>query len=192
LQDCEVGLGCYFNDEGGIACHSSGVSVAGEPCARNNDCAPGNLCMFGTPSLCAPYCDSLDASSEQACAKLCPAAIVSLRAAAGSDEVVTGCLPGAGGACDPLAPECDDGSACYGTQATGCAVAGSVAQGQECSAGPTDCVPGTTCVGRQGSVARYCQPYCDPANAAADNACATLCPGAFWTLGSYGLCMPDA
>lgn len=190
LQDCEAGMGCYFGTT--AMCGTAGSLQAGEPCVSDSDCALGNACSFGASRLCAPYCDPLDAGSAQACATLCPGAFVELT---DEDAVDVGamCLAGAGGPCDPLDPQCAAGSACYGTDTTGCRPEGSSAAGQACSGLGNECAAGTTCVGIQGGAGRSCQPYCDPAaTASIENACATLCPGKYWTFDAYGVCIPDA
>jgi hypothetical protein len=191
LQDCEADMGCYFGTA--ATCTAAGSLAAGEPCAFDGECAPGNACSLGVGAdrLCAPYCDPFDAGSAQACATLCPDAFVDL---ADEDGVDVGafCLAGAGGACEPLDPQCDPGSACYGTDAPTCGAAGSTAEGETCIPPITQCVAGTTCVSVQGADSSTCQPYCDPAaSASGETACATSCPGRFWTYDGFGVCIPE-
>jgi hypothetical protein len=191
LQDCDPGMGCYDPEEPRCL-PSSGIAV-GQPCEYSNDCVAGSVCSIGSGDLCAPYCDLEDVASPKACEALCPGSYVTVVDDETFAEVGAYCLSGAGGACDPLAPDCEPGQGCYGVQATSCQLAGQTAQGEACIELGTDCVPGTTCVGLQGSANRFCQPYCDPsATASGSDACMTLCPGEFWEFEGYGICMPPA
>jgi hypothetical protein len=162
------------------------------------ECAPGATCKpllaNLTLSQCTPYCDPANPNAPKACAKLCPGNEVEIYAGETFTRVGAYCIPGTGGACNPLAPNCSSGQGCYGLEATACEPAGTTPARAACNGMFEEtCVPGTTCVGLQGAAQQYCQPYCDPAPAAAGaKACAVLCPGAFWEFGSYALCIPPA
>lgn len=55
---CESGLGCYPASGIGFACLKAGTKTNGEPCAKENDCAPGFACagLGGASGLCRTIC----------------------------------------------------------------------------------------------------------------------------------------
>lgn len=198
-QDCGVpGYGCYEPGHG--LCGKSGGIAIGQPCPGllPEECVPGATCepliANRALSICTPYCDPEDPTAPKACAKLCPGNEVVIYDSVAIAPIGAYCLPGTGGACNPLAPSCSPTQGCYGIDTTACELAGTTPARAECvGLFEETCVPGTTCAGIQGSAKQYCQPYCDPApSATGPKACATLCPGAFWDFDSYGICIPPA
>ncbi len=64
LQDCGMGLGCFWANTAFSCIFTAGEIPTGEPCGYINDCAPGNLCADATTlpacagsACCTPYCD---------------------------------------------------------------------------------------------------------------------------------------
>jgi hypothetical protein len=141
---------------------------------------------------CSKYCDLADGAGERSCSALCPNGIVEVWRDEPLEVAGAYCMPGSGGVCDPLAPACDAGQGCFGYDPPACEMPGDGPVGAECDFLNTLCVAGTTCIGVEGSGTYYCQPYCDPAPAAAGaNACSALCPNAFWQFDGYGICIPN-
>ncbi len=71
IQDCDEGLGCFF-DGAGFVCAATTTDIpAGEPCGFINDCAKGNVCVEAAtlpscadPACCTPFCDLNGLGSE--------------------------------------------------------------------------------------------------------------------------------
>lgn len=195
-QDCGDGFGCY--SPAAPFCRQSQGLPIGAPCTAwdNAECAAGADCLPGRilgsdTSTCSAYCKPDDPSSPQSCDTLCPGAYIEIYGEDPLAPVAVQCLPGAGGVCDPLAPQCDAGQSCQDYEPAACRAVGTTAIGEECDFIAGSCVAGATCIGIQGSTKRFCEPYCDTAPAAAGaNACATLCPNGFFEFGAYGVCIP--
>ena len=194
-QDCGVsGAACYQWTSSFFA-PSRGIAV-GQPCdSVVGDCVAGATCATATNApnqpLCTRVCDLNSSTSANSCNTLCPNAYSTMRDPS-SQQIIGGtCVPGAGGSCDALKQDCSAGKACYGSTSPICEPAGSTAIGMSCQM-LADCVPGATCVAKQGLTNFTCEPYCDEsAPASSSNACAALCPGNFWDLSGIGLCLPS-
>lgn len=137
----------------------------GEACTllepSGDDCELGALCW--APSVDAPdgVCVSICMGSRAnlVCENECESCWVD------DDAWTYVCLPG----CDPLAPECPDGSGCYlGGETFGCVKDRSGASGAIWSAcdETRDCDAGLACTAADGvtgcEVGRCCVPACDP------------------------------
>ncbi|NJK33366.1 MAG: ribulose phosphate epimerase [Deltaproteobacteria bacterium] len=67
LQDCQVGLACYWANDDFHCVFTTEDIPTGEPCGYINDCAKGNICLDASllpecagSSCCVPYCDLAD------------------------------------------------------------------------------------------------------------------------------------
>ena len=191
-QDCGVkGYGCYNPDA--PYCAKSGSLVPGEACKGNqqSECAAGSVCVENYNArdafACADYCNANDTSAPDYCGTACPGSYIYI------DDHQTGaivggfCEPGTGGACDPLAQDCPTGQGCYSWQPSRCLAGGELTKGAACEFS-NECAPGLACIGS--TAEHYCSPYCDMSATTGEQACETLCPGAFWDYDDFGVCMP--
>lgn len=192
-QDCGVTGSACTQWTNSFCVPTRGIAV-GQPCdSIVGDCVAGAICATSTNTidqpLCTGTCNLSSSTGAKSCNTLCPGAY--FKTVDSSGQVIGGtCVPGAGGSCNALTQDCSNGKACYGTTSPICQPAGSTAIGSGCRI-HGDCVPGATCVAKEGSTNYTCEPYCDvSASAASSNACATLCPGNAWNLGDFGLCLP--
>jgi hypothetical protein len=189
LQDCQETFGCY--DAEIPLCLKAGGGVLGDDCYRDADCEAGLTCAISSQgdTLCAPFCDAEDDTSELACNTLCPGSVVTVVDSETFEDAGAYCLGGSGtGICDPLVQDCGAGSGCYGRESTTCGTAGDIPQWQECAPLGNVCEPGSECIGISGE-SSFCQPYCDPVGTG-PNACETLCPLGAWVYGDYSICIP--
>ena len=75
-DDCApagAGLSCYLQGQGSF-CALPGNATRGQPCTQGPDCIAHNECQRGMASasaVCEPHCDPNDATSPNACSKLC-------------------------------------------------------------------------------------------------------------------------
>jgi hypothetical protein len=193
-QDCnQAGFGCY--SPGGEYCAKSGNVAVGEACAGQyaHECVPGAVCVENRQErdafACAEYCDPSEGSPES-CQDVCPGNYTLV------EERLTGelrggyCSPGVGTECDPLAPECPEGQACYSWEPARCLPVGTLAEGATCQY-TSDCAPGLACIGSESDTAYSCNPYCDFAVTTGETACDTLCPGSYWIFDEFGICRDD-
>lgn len=192
-QDCGVTGSACTQWTNSFCVPTRGIAV-GQPCdSIVGDCVAGAICATSTNTidqpLCTSTCDLSSSTGAKSCNTLCPGAY--FKTVDSSGQVIGGtCVPGAGGSCNALTQDCSSGKACYGTTSPICQPAGSTALGKSCQL-QADCVPGATCVARQGSTNYTCEPYCDTSASTTSNACASLCPGSAWDLGDVGLCLPS-
>ena len=192
-QNCPQGQACYGTSD--LYCAVPWVLDNGASCERDADCKPGSVCSIipTTPDqkVCAPYCDSMNASAPNACAKLCPTNFSPIYNTETLAELGAFCLGGAGGACDPLLQNCAAGQICTGVDAVGCDVPGTGKVGETCLPFGSVCEKGSVCVGIQGATDEYCEPYCDLSpSAPAASACTSKCPKGAFNFPTYGICIP--
>ncbi len=172
-QDCKDGSKCvpFFDDELGGCCPTACVEIVadpvelGEPCTLaspgHDDCGAGAMCWTAsagaTEGVCVAMCTG--SRSDLECDGECTSCWV-------DDDLWTyACLP----SCDPLAPDCPEGSGCaLGGQTFACAKDSSADEGAiwtscsneiECDAG-LSCADAATVTGCE--VGRCCVPACDP------------------------------
>jgi hypothetical protein len=194
LQDCGGALSCYGTSVGRY-CAVPGSLPAGEVCSTDSDCLPNLVCALTPTALevnrCAPYCNHLDPLAVDACDVLCPNAFTPIYHGETLEELGAHCFGGAGGVCNPLGDDCEQGLACSGWDPPGCHLPGDLPLGAQCSPLEDLCVPGTTCIAVQGSDNRSCQPYCDNVNPTAANGCETLCGAGAFQFDAFGICIPN-
>jgi hypothetical protein len=191
-QDCDTpGYGCYA--PGVPYCAKAGPLTQGALCKGNqpSECAAGLTCVENwhvrDEFRCAPYCDQEDLDGERGCATLCLGSYIQVADSLTRTVAGAYCDPGEGSSCDPLAPTCPTGQACYSWEPARCLTAGSLAQGEVC-AYSSDCAPGLGCIGESGAALR-CERYCDLETTGESTSCDTVCPGDAWTFDGFGLCM---
>lgn len=170
-QDCPADQKCTpFAREPGCCVDSThcvadaGDKLEGEPCTRerdSDDCAKGLFCLTATSGgsgdgTCVGLCDPLaaDPCGAGACVQF-------------NDGVLPLCRP----PCDPLAPDCPEGQACYGvlTEQAFVCLGGSYPEDGGDIGDPCDTVSGC----RAGLL---CAPQPELAACAADLCCTPVCP----------------
>lgn len=133
-------------DPGHFECVPDGVSIIGTGCSEAGEadnCRAGGTCVFG---VCREHCDA--SAAEVTCdAGECAEA---------------GLLDFCFTTCDPLAPTCDGGNACYfAYYAVTCLPEGTVRLGEPCNA-LDDCEAGTQCWPSPTLPDQTCRRICGP------------------------------
>jgi hypothetical protein len=189
---CPTGQGCYVDDNSVRGCLKAGTKAEGATCADDTECVPGNVCQERRKEgkairLCTRWCTA-DADCKAGDGSIC---IVEERK--GYEGCSTACNPVLQTGC-PAASKCAITQTPQEETYTNCVpLDGTGQQGAPCTLGSNACAPGLFCVGTQtaGGLVTYCAKYC---RTQADCLPGTTCDGKQALKGTttaYGACFDD-